>query len=100
MYFTLDENREVIPCGMQQWAEMFSDGKARTVDYTIVHNCMISTVFLGLDHSFSGGRPLVFETYITCPGTEGSVFLRYSTWEHAEEGHKEALISLIELPEW
>ena len=50
----------------------------------------VSTVFLGLDHRFGDGPPLLFETMIF-----GGVFdedtWQYSTWEEAEIGHRKAI---------
>ena len=58
----------------------------------------VSTVFLGMDHSFSdpSAPPLVFETYISgpqCPQVGGfeqlwDVMERYSTWDQAIAGHE------------
>lgn len=48
----------------------------------------ISTVLLGLDHSFSDsdGPPIIFETMAFLDsGDEDCV--RYATWEEAERGH-------------
>jgi hypothetical protein len=47
----------------------------------------ISTVFLGLDHSFSEDEePLLFETLVFDGELEGEME-RYSTWDEAVEGH-------------
>ena len=51
---------------------------------------MVSTVFLGLDHSFGFGKPLLFETMIF-EGKHSGYQERYTTWEEAERGHKRAL---------
>jgi hypothetical protein len=53
----------------------------------------VSTVFLGLDHAFMGGPPMIFETMTFLPGDEGenTEQLRYSTWEEAEAGHADAV---------
>jgi len=50
----------------------------------------VSTVFLGLNHSFGGGEPQIFETMIF-GGTFDEEMWRYSTWEQAEKGHQEAV---------
>ena len=56
----------------------------------------VSTVWLGLDHSFSLDRdrpPVIFETMVfTEFGGGGDVYCqRYSTEKQALRGHKEAL---------
>jgi hypothetical protein len=49
----------------------------------------VSTVFLGLDHSFGEGPPQLFETMIF-GGEHDEYQERYSTWDEAEAGHKKA----------
>lgn len=48
---------------------------------------LVSTVFLGLDHSWCGGPPLLFETMVF-GGPLDRETDRYSTWEEAETGHR------------
>jgi hypothetical protein len=50
---------------------------------------MVSTVFLGIDHNFGNGPPLLFETMVF-GGEYDGYCKRYSTWEEAEGGHKTA----------
>jgi hypothetical protein len=52
--------------------------------------CYVSTVFIGLDHNWDGGDPLLFETMIF-GGPLDQYQERYSTWEQAERGHEEAV---------
>ena len=56
---------------------------------TTVDDVLVSTIFLGIDHNFGDGPPLLFETMIF-GGTEDSYQERCSTWEEAEEQHKKA----------
>lgn len=56
----------------------------------------VSTVFLYMDHSFHGGRPLLFETMIF-GGVHDNHQLRYSTWEEAEGGHEECCQMVLEV---
>jgi len=46
---------------------------------------------LGLDHSYDGGRPLLFETMVFNNSGDSKYLERYSNWEEAEEGHKRAV---------
>ncbi len=50
----------------------------------------VSTVFLGLDHQFGNGAPLLFETMIF-GGPHDGYQQRYSTWDEAIDGHQRAL---------
>jgi len=47
-------------------------------------------VFLGLNHSFGEGPPLLFETMVF-GGALDQEQARYTTWEQAEAGHKQML---------
>jgi len=82
---------------MLVWAKWCGEGERRRVQQDIFNGkCNVSTVFLGLDHSFSDeGPPILFETMIF-----GGVFSeyqdRYATWDEAEEGHKKALNMILE----
>jgi hypothetical protein len=50
----------------------------------------VSTVFLGLDHRFGDGTPLLFETMVFGGPNAGDT-RRYETWDEAETGHAEFL---------
>ncbi len=87
------DGREVIPAkDVFEWADFFEVHSKRLIKQTDVKAfgrdyCMVSTVFLGIDHSFmEDGPPLVFETMVF-----GGVFdgheVRYYTYTGAEEGH-------------
>lgn len=60
---------------------------------TYVKGYKVSTVDLGLDHSFGMGEPLYYETMIF--NDEQNIFedyqVRYSTKKEAKKGHKEAI---------
>lgn len=47
----------------------------------------VSTVFLGMDHSFGDGSPVLFETMIF-GGEHDQYQERYCTWDEAEKGHQ------------
>jgi hypothetical protein len=82
---------------LMKWAEWFEKAD-RSVAQTAVGNKNVSTVFIGLDHQFGEGPPLLFETMIFGPanedGTDGDYQTRCSTWEEAEEMHRVAIASL------
>jgi hypothetical protein len=103
----LDENHNVIPVrSWREWAgwseEAYKAGNAgpRRVAETTVNGWWVSTVFLGINHGFSG-PPLWFETMVfededspPPPEIEGKLHsflkelqLRYVTWTEATEGH-------------
>jgi hypothetical protein len=76
---------------IMEWARAFEQGDARRVAETnLPDGVWVSTVFLGIDHSWGGGPPLLFETMIF--GGENSEYQdRCSTWEQAEAMHAKAV---------
>ena len=93
-FFTLDDNHEVVLCDLVTWANMIEDIDKRRVASDYVNDYHVSTVFLGLDHGFGlGGKKLLFETMIF--DKEGGMgrekyIDRYSTWDEAVKGHRDA----------
>lgn len=83
-----------VPCSnTREWAESL-ESIDRQVAQDQVGGLIISTVFLGLDHNFSGGDAILFETMVFADDTyEGfsGYRERYSTWDEAEKGHAVAV---------
>lgn len=69
------------------------EANERRVKRTKVGDSDVSTVFLGLDHQFGRGAPLLFETMIFGGARDGDQF-RYSTWDEAEDGHAKVVAEL------
>lgn len=87
MYYILDENKRVQPATMEEFAAFINanDGENKLVRQIEILGYDVSTVFLGLDHSFDqGGEPIVFETMIF--GSEHEYAERYKTYEEAMAG--------------
>ena len=81
--------------GPVRWREYFAwqrtNPETRVASTALTEEIWISTVFLGMDHSFSGsGPPLLFETRIF-GGPSDKFQKRCSTWEEAEALHAEAV---------
>lgn len=81
-----------------KWAQWM--GKPdRIIEQTTVEGLWVSTVFLGLDHNWGEGEPLLFETMVFSSergeslrdswGWEDLEMRRYSTLEGARAGHDE-----------
>lgn len=87
--YILNGHTPLIEPDTIKWAQWFEKAN-RIIKSDIVLGSHISTVFLGLDHSFMGGPPMLFETMIF-GGEQDSYQERYSTWDEAEKGHQEAL---------
>ena len=75
-----------------KWGRWFEQAReARIVAKTdIGENVHVSTVFLALDHSFGGDRPLLWETMIF-GGPHDQETWRYSSRAEAEAGHLDAV---------
>jgi len=81
---------DVVPCDdLMTWATIFERDKTH-VGNTTIGEARISTVFLGLDHSFGSGPPLWFETMIF-GGPLNDECWRYTTYAEAEAGHAVAI---------
>ena len=92
LYWIEKDGKPVQTKDVLQWAKMFDavDGvEGRRVGRDEKDDIMVSTVFLGLDHSFGYSPPLLYETTIF--GGEHDEFQeRYLTREEAKRGHKRA----------
>jgi len=102
-----------------KWGRWFETADRRVALTKVGEHFEVSTVFLGLDHSFSGtGPPILFETMAFGPEQQapkgagpmsGRIYredmsmARYATWEEAEAGHalivKECEAAAAELQE-
>ena len=83
-YYILD-GHNTKKVDVETWAKGLTDNPR--VAKTKIRNITISTVFLGLNHNWGDGDPLLFETMVF-GGKLDEEQDRYSTWEEAEVGHK------------
>lgn len=60
----------------------------RHVALTQIGSIEVSTIFLGIDHSFGGGLPVLFETMVF-RRNRAEEQVRCETWEQAEKQHAE-----------
>jgi hypothetical protein len=91
--YILDGHRPV-PCDdLLEWGKFFESAD-RIVKSDMVKGVHVSTVFLGLDHSFGYGPPILFETMIF-GGPMDMYQERYRSWEGAVCGHDKALKKCI-----
>jgi len=95
MNYILDGHKTVEEPDIMKWGAWFETAK-RHVNVTTadvlfhgenVGQVKISTVFLGIDHSFGEGEPLLFETMVF-GGKLDQEMDRCSTWEGAEKMHE------------
>lgn len=107
MKYTL-KNKIAYPCDdLLEWGKFMESGD-RIVAKTQIDEVLVSTVFLGLDHNFGPGEPLLFETMIFTEDSSGEISFkgavdgfvgrmkRDSNWGDAEETHRVACASIRE----
>lgn len=109
MYYVLDENNQAIAStDIKKVAAQIQSADKRRVAEDMIDRYWVSTVFMGVDHSFGGGPPLIFETMIfdtsrKKPLGNNRMSLgkevycdRYSTWDEALVGHQKAVEWVME----
>lgn len=97
--YILNERGEPEPCGdMMRWAIWFETDERRVVrKQTFMAGeppveVTVSTVFLGIDHGWGMGAPVLWETMVF--GPEGEFQLRYTSREAAINGHNQVVDGL------
>ena len=94
MWYVLD-GKKTIPCSdLKKVEELLSSEENKRVGLDILDKYEVSTVFLALDHNYGGkDQPLLFETGVFQKGDYSEMLecLRASTWDAAEENHKQLL---------
>ena len=90
--YYLNDDKTYRECGLMEWAEQF-ETMDRHVAKDVINGHRVSTIWLGLDHNYFGGKPLLFETMIFVDEHGGNdIYVdRYSTWEEAQIGHLRAI---------
>jgi hypothetical protein len=90
------EGKRVVPVeDFLMWADWVQKNThLRIVRRDRWKDAFVSTVFLGLDHSFGGKKHLWFETMVFGGPLDGEMD-RYETWEEAEAGHDRILRKLM-----
>ncbi|MGI9403000.1 MAG: hypothetical protein ACR2OF_00635 [Hyphomicrobium sp.] len=96
--FILDGKKVVPEPDLTKWSQWYEKAREeRIVAKTNVGDMNVSTVFLGLDHSFGDGPPLLFETMIFGGPEDQEYQERCSTWEQAEQMHERGVQAAREL---
>lgn len=91
------KNEKIYPCNdLMLWGEWMNNPEDRRIGVDEIEDIKISTVFLGMDHGFGNGTPILFETMIF-GGPLDSDMARYETIEQARNGHILAKITMYSL---
>jgi len=96
-YFTLNKQTgEIKEVSAVEWSVWFEDVENRRIEYTNEEDFCVSTVFLGIDHSYGcGDQMLLYESCILegPPEIQGNCY-RYATMAEAKSGHY-AILSIL-----
>ena len=71
---------------LERWAHWMADPHARRVAWTVVGDWTVSTVFLGISHSF-GLPPVLWETMVFGPEPWSGASWRYTSHDAALAEH-------------
>lgn len=80
-------DRDGTPMTMMAWAMKLESAEARDVAFDEMGDVHVSTVWIGLNHNWGSGAPLIFETMIF-GGVNDQYQERYATEEQALAGHE------------
>lgn len=93
--YILDEHGEPVECNdLMEWAKAFKVAESWRIGDVSADGVRVSTAFLGLDHSFGRGEPLLFET-VVFGGCHDQEMWRYSTRAEAIAGHAKAVADVL-----
>ena len=96
-WYILDNNHKPVHKPVLESAKWMEDNpKRKTVGYDELTDLngdevRVSTVFLGLDHAYGGGKPILWETMIFGGENDQAYQERYASYEQAIEGHQKAI---------
>ena len=83
-FYILVDGQKTKEVDMETWAK--GVGGDMKVAKDSIGGVIISTVFLGINHNWGEGDPILFETMVF--GGDEEICERCSTWEEAENQHE------------
>ena len=78
-----------------EWARRYEAMDRRVAHTVLFDMCRVSTVFLGLDHSFGLGPPVLFETMAFWRSGHGEEQMRCCTWLEAQQQHAQMCAEVV-----
>lgn len=89
MWYILDESNKLLAVNVEDYIN-WSRLNSTIVKQDKIGEVFVSTVFLGLDHSFNSSIPILWETLVF--GIENDMYQnRYASYEDALIGHQKTL---------
>lgn len=102
--YRLEGKQPIHERDLLAWCKWFETADRIVAQTQIGDVAMVSTVFLGIDHNWSGrGAPVLFETMTfemhgaAMVSADGLSQDRYTTWEKAEAGHARVVEHMKEM---
>jgi hypothetical protein len=96
LYYKLEGKQTVAVDSVASWSATFRTDEDRIVAQDRHGDTWVSTVFLGMDHNYGDGPPILFETMIFVDKTgkyEAAEYqTRCSTYDEAVDMHATACI--------
>lgn len=84
------EGREPKAVDLMTWAQWFGTAD-RHVSNEVIDGYRVSTVFLGINHNYGEGPPLLFETMVFSHDGDDLFCERAATWTEAEACHQRGI---------
>lgn len=85
-YILNDRGEPQVEPDLRRWEEWFEVMANRRVALDVIEGVRVSTVFLGLDHNFGAGKPVLWETMIFLEkGIGGLSELRETQWRYSSQ---------------
>jgi len=100
LYYILDANKNIVAAtDLKKWSEWFENSPDRLLKQEYIKDgdqeYFVSTVFLGIDHSYVGGTPILFETMVFESGSMSELYMQqYTAYDDAMRGHG-AIMSVL-----
>lgn len=91
-------DRQGNPISLEEFGRLHRDKTYVVLACTEIESYLISTVWLGINHNFLDGPPLIFETMVFDENHHDVAINRYATEEEALEGH-ETMVAEVALLE-
>lgn len=91
MWYILDDDKNPVACSIEESREFARDYSNKVVKQEQVGDYWVSTIFLGINHAFGRGAPLLFESMAFKEDETIGRDVdqeRYYTYQEAEEGHE------------
>lgn len=92
--YILVGHEPVMEPDLMKWAEWMETAYRHVAVQQLNVEVLISTVFLGINHQWGIGSPLLFETMVF-GGIHDQDCYRYSTWDEALAGHKRLVAEIL-----